>query len=735
VTDAPIERERDGPWGRLRSRKVVQWGLLYVAGAWGFLQGLEYLSGTYDWPRQIQQLTTLALLVGLPIVLVLAWYHGDRGEQRVSRSELAIITVLFLLGGGIFWWYQRSSQVPSVASATPEVNKAIDALADDRPSIAVLPFENRSKLADDAYFVDGIHDDILTQLSKISALKVISRTSVEQFRDTKLSMKVIAEQLGVAKILEGGVQRAGDRVRINVQLIDASSDAHLWAETYDRELTAANIFAIQSELAASIAGAMRTALSPEEKDRVAEIPTQSLEAWDAYQRGRQEMAARTSAGLVKSERFFREAIRFDPAFALAHVGLADALQLQTEYGGADPAVGLAMADGAVSEALRLNPNLAEAWASSAGIADDRRDFKRAEQRYLRAIELNPNYAQARQWYALMLTYDLGRPDAALPQIQRAAELDPLSATVRGSQGHVLKALGRFTEAQRTYLEAIELDPSAAISYSSLAYLYVYALNRVADGAQLWQRARTLDPDSPILAWSVAQSYIELSDDGRASELAAEAVRRWPNWDYTQVNAAFAQLLVGNTRAATEHAHLAVRLHPRDWAAISILRNNDIAAGHMESALARYQTGYPELFVAGTPVVNRENLNAAIDGAATYRHMGVNDRARVLLDCAATTIAKMPRLGDFGYGISDVQVHALRGDKVKALAALREAQSAGWRGPLWRYYRDFDPALDSIRNEPQFKAVFTDIERDMAKQRAALAARPKDAPLDVAAAGT
>ena len=133
---------------------------------------------------------------------------------------------------------------------------------DTRPSIAVLPFENRSDVQKDAYFVDGIHDDILTQLSKVSALKVISRTSVEQFRDTKLSMKAIADQLGVAKILEGGVQRGGDRVRINVQLIDASTDAHLWAESYDRELTAANIFAIQSEVAAAIADALKATLDP-----------------------------------------------------------------------------------------------------------------------------------------------------------------------------------------------------------------------------------------------------------------------------------------------------------------------------------------------------------------------------------------------------------------------------------------------------------------------------------------
>jgi TolB-like protein len=168
---------------------------------------------------------------------VVAWYHGDRGQQRVSGAELAILSVLLALGGAALWFYgQRNGQVP-ISTAPPAAPIASQgssaASADERPSIAVLPFENRSRLDDDVFFVDGIHDDILTQLSKVSALKVISRTSVEQFRGTKLPTKAIADQLGVKSILEVGVQRSGDR-RISVQLIDASTDAHLWAELRPR---------------------------------------------------------------------------------------------------------------------------------------------------------------------------------------------------------------------------------------------------------------------------------------------------------------------------------------------------------------------------------------------------------------------------------------------------------------------------------------------------------------------
>ena len=192
-------QQRDADWWeKLRRRKVVQWGIAYVAGAWGLLQGLAYLRETFDWPQPVQQAATVLLLCGLPIALVVAWYHGDRGHQRVTRTEFAIETALFLAGGALYWRHIGTTD------AGPDAATLAAAAGDQRPSIAVLPFENRSAREDDAYFVDGIHDDILTQLSKISAFRVIWRTSVERFRDTQLPLKDIAAQLGVTSILEGG---------------------------------------------------------------------------------------------------------------------------------------------------------------------------------------------------------------------------------------------------------------------------------------------------------------------------------------------------------------------------------------------------------------------------------------------------------------------------------------------------------------------------------------------------
>ena len=722
----PTAREGEGAWTKLRRRKVVQWGIVYVAGAWGLLQGIGFTADAFHWPDALKQIALLLLLLGLPIVLVLAWYHGDRGEQRVSRTELAILTLLFLLGGGLFWRYEHTSQPPSSTAATTAPASATT--ADSGPSIAVLPFENRSDEHKDAFFVDGIHDDILTQLSKISALKVISRTSVEQFRDTKLPTKAIAEQLGVKSILEGGVQRAGDRVRINVQLIDAGTDNHLWAETYDRELTAENIFAIQTELAAAIADALNAALTPAERVRVKAVPTRNLEAWEAYQLGKQRMAKRTSEALAEAEKFFQQAIDLDPTFALAYVGLADAFVLQVAYSGRPARAGFAEAEKAASRALELDPTLAEAWASKGNIELTARQPVRAEPLLRRAIELNPNYAPAHQWLSISLLA-LGRPQESLEHAERAVALDPLSPSINVQYGATLAIAGRFDEAAARYRRAIEIDASPT-AYETLAMLDAYARNRIAEAVPLLQKAVALDDGNPAPAAALATVHFDLGDVPQATRLISAITRRWPDSFIANGYAAWLYSALGDVAAAERHAQKVLEADPREAYSIQIMRNVDLQKGDTRSARERYASAFPELINSAGPRVDSGNYVAAIDFALVSQRAGEIDRATALLDGSERAIRPMPRLGEDGYALADVQIHALRGDRAKALAALRQAERAGWRGWLWRYYRDVDPNLASIRDEPEFKAVFADIERDMARQRAELAARPKNAPLDL-----
>ena len=717
--NGPQDGEGDSLWTRLRQRKVVQWGIAYAAGAWGFLQGLEYISEAFGWPGQLRQVAILALLIGLPIVLVIAWYHGDRGEQRVSGTELAILTLLFVLGGAIFWRYEHAQQTSPATAPSASVAASSPATVEQGSSIAVLPFENRSAKQDDVFFVDGIHDDILTQLSKVAALKVISRTSVEQFRDTKLSSKTIAEQLGVNSILEGGVQRAGDRVRINVQLIDARTDAHLWAETYDRELTAENIFAIQTELATAITGALQATLTPAEKARARIVPTQDLAAWEAYQLGQQRLARRTSTGLTEAAQFFRKAIKLDPNFAPAYAGLANSLALQVSYSDTAIAPTLEQAQAAVETAMKLDPGLSEAWASAGLVAGYREQSDLAEQMYQRALALNPNDAMAYKYYGRLLVY-ANRLKEAQRTLEKAAALDPLSAIIHLNLAEALELQGHFQEAASHQRRAIEIDPSMPGAYTDLGYLTAYALNRFAEAVPLVQKTLELDPDGPWWPWGLASMYLDLGDEAAAISTSEQAAKRWPeNWGLQQMLATLAQARRDNA-GTVRYAERSLALNLRNPGALRMLRDADLRSGRPDAALARYQKAYPELFVQGTPRLDGLNYGVAIDLAPVLQQSDDSAKATSLLDAVALAIGKLPRLGANGYGITDVRVHALRGDTARALEALRQAEKAGWRGPYWGYARDFDPTLGSIRNEPEFKVVFGDIARDIARQRAELA---------------
>jgi TolB-like protein/Tfp pilus assembly protein PilF len=729
VSDGRQDGEGSSLWDQLRRRKVVQWGIAYAAGAWGLLQGLQFLAEAFAWPSHVLRLGAVTALIGLPIVLVLAWYHGERGEQRVSRVELAIVTLLFLIGGGLFWRYQHTtpSATTAAVSAGPETGPKARSPADAGPSVAVLPFVNRSDQDKDAFFVEGIHDDILTQLSKVSALKVISRTSVQRFRDSQQSTKEIAEQLGVGSILEGGVQRAGDRVRIQVQLIDAETDANLWAESYDRELTAANIFAIQSEVAAAIAGALKATLTAGEKSRIDALPTQNLEAWEYYQLGRQRIAKLTSESVVEAEAFFQKVIDLDPHSALGYAGLADALSGQAMDAGAPWGATLDRAEASAGRALQIDPSLAEAWVAAAFVANQRGDLAHAEPMYRRALELNPSHAAALALFAWTLR-GMGRVDEALARAQRGVELDPLSASANLTVAQMLGGEGRFSEAEARVRRAIEIDPSMPSAYLQLKTLQAYAQNNFVAAVRLAESLMAQFPSDPATQLELVDLYLHLGDLSRAAKLLESAEARWPNDFYSKWCAMRIPLLEGDFAAAQRLATKALDESPRDYAVLSLLVSAACRAGDCRPALDRWSKFLPEVVGPGPLRIDAANAWSATTVAALLVDAGEPDRARMTLDAAEPYMLRKTRLGYLGYGIEDVYVHALRGRRKEALLALREAEMAGWRFN-WRESL-LHPALDSIRDDPEFKAIVADIERDMARQRAELAKRPGDAALDV-----
>ena len=225
MTDAS-DGGKDSAWGKLRRRKVVQWGVAYAAGAWGLLQGLQFLAEAFDWSSRVLQFGTLIALIGLPIVLVLAWFHGDRGHQRPIRSELAILALLLLVGGAGLWVYQRSTE--STAESTEKSAPTPVTAPTERKasaSVAVLPFSNLSSDPANAYLADGIAETLITMLAQVRQLMVIGKVSSFSYKGQAVDPRTIGQQLGVGALLEGSVQRAGDRLRVAVQLVSAATAA------------------------------------------------------------------------------------------------------------------------------------------------------------------------------------------------------------------------------------------------------------------------------------------------------------------------------------------------------------------------------------------------------------------------------------------------------------------------------------------------------------------------------
>jgi len=325
VTD-PSEVESESTWARLARRKVVQWGLAYAATAWTLLQALEYAVETFHWPEPIRQLTTIAVVIGLPLVLVVAWYHGDRGQQRVTGAELLIITLLLLMGGAALWLYDPAGETAKAPGEMPGAAATARPAVAAEASVAVLPFAALSSGPDDGYFADGLTEEIINALTALPDLLVTARTSAFYFKGKNVPIPEIAAALGVAHIVEGSVRRSGDTVRITAQLIRASDGFHLWSETYDHSL--ADPFAVQTRIAESVAGALGVLLDERKRAMMTDIGVRDVEAFVAYQRGVELFNRAHNEGpmlplLARANTEFEAAIARKPDFANAYFQHAD----------------------------------------------------------------------------------------------------------------------------------------------------------------------------------------------------------------------------------------------------------------------------------------------------------------------------------------------------------------------------------------------------------------------------
>jgi TolB-like protein/tetratricopeptide (TPR) repeat protein len=380
----------------------------------------------------------------------------------------------------------------------------------DLRSIAVMPFAIQGARADQdvTFFADGVHSDLLTQLSKIDSLTVVSRTSVVSLGESDLSVAEVAERLGVATVLTGSIQRAGQRIRVNVQLIDTGKGDHLWAETYDEDFTIENIFAIQSDMAREIARALRMTLTPEVERQLVARPTGTLEAYDHYVRGRYVASnRRTREGLEDAVALFRKAIEADTGYAMAYTGLADAYFQLWHLGYLSPEQTLPQARAAVERALALDELLAEAHLSLGNMLRAELRFDEAEEEFQRALALNPGLAEVHKEYAHLLL-ERGRFDEAVPAARRAVEIDPLSLPNRLRLVGILLFTRRYDEGITEGWRLLELEPDNQVAYYYLGALYAMQ-GRYPEAIDALERSIELDPGFKFnfasLAWVYARS--------------------------------------------------------------------------------------------------------------------------------------------------------------------------------------------------------------------------------------
>ena len=553
---------------RLRERKLGQWALAYAAGAWVVLQGLDLIGHQFDWPSGVLRGITVALGVGFFATLVLAWYHGERGAQKISGIELSILTVLLAIGGLLLWRFAPTvHEAPAVASSA---QPAVASSAIPAKSIAVLPFVNMSADPAQEYFSDGIAEELLNRLAQFSDLKVAARTSAFQFKGKNLDIGDIGRRLKVTHVLEGSVRKAGARLRITAQLIDSNSGYHLWSETYDRD--ASDVFKVQDEIAGAIADALEAKLGG---PPTASTPARTANpaAYDDYLQGRAFVAKRRIENLDKAIAAFDRAIAQDPGYSAAHSGRAYAALLRPLWGATDIAASLMKARSSAEKALKLDPGNAEAYMVRGLVASFSNDYTAAGANFDHALSLAPGNVDVLNMAGdfRLIAGDMAGGEHAKRQ---AMALDPLAFVHPMNLSDALSAQGRYPEAIVAVEQAIALG-AGEFGYDRLVF-YNARLKRFDAAQATVEKGCALDPTSvahcdlnrvQLLASQGQRPQAELKLDAIASGIRKEELS--PGG----LNASAMTLMyleVGDIAKATQWQRTAVDVG--DWFPTSALLN-------------------------------------------------------------------------------------------------------------------------------------------------------------------
>jgi len=565
-------------WAQINEHKVAQWTLAYGAAAYTLLHGTEMVSNAFQWPHLIVRILTLLLFLGVPIVATLAWFHGHRAQRRVGGVELTIITVLLVISGAALWYLAR----PSEGHAEPKAGATTTMATADSPpatklpdnptvaaapkTIAILPFADLSPTHDMEYFTDGIAEELMNSLARVSSLRVIGRRSAFAFKGTNDDARTIGAMLKVDSILEGSVRKAGERIRISARLVRTQDGFSLWSENYDRKLN--DVLDIQSSIAGEVAAALSPVINPAgpHASPAGEPPTKSPEAYNAYLRGIYQSQRLTDSSYLRARDEFRKALELDPQFALAHARLAEAYERLARAAIGNVAENRKLAASSLKQAVKLDPSIADLWWVRFWLESEVSTSIPALAKTLeRALTASPDNGTVILLLAEQYLY-LGRRDEALDLYERARRVDPLwvpaiyevakaNYLYRGDRQRVLALLDE--------MESIAPENPLA---ADLRALMAFSEGRALDWDYWKAKAIELDPrDQPLHGYlSLDYGHFGMMD---AAMYHARLCRDLnPQSAASDYNIAHIRLFSGNADAARPVVQRAVAEHPEDFLA-------------------------------------------------------------------------------------------------------------------------------------------------------------------------